>query len=418
MSPQDSSTDNNDTTNLTPANNVRISESFQTRNEGVNPFTTSNMESGQFDVRNENGGYNRFGFSAFHSYKITRRYDILAKVKEAATRHCNEYRVAIFFLVLIIVIGFSVLVRMNKNILSSQDQDSLDPAVISRKSVYRHILNPRQIHHINNTGQLPLTIIFLIITGKSSSLKKICNGVDNCCSEETKCGEMEGDCNSDKDCKEGLKCGQNNCNANAGTWKPTDDCCYKPKSKSRVPNLFLLCIFCYKLHQKSLIRLSSPFFILDIEFATSSVFENDTQRWGPDFVIDGVISYGVKNFFHSELEDYPWLQWHLPRQVQMTGITLTTRYDCCGSRLRDVEVRAGKLSTTNGYKGQLSLNSLCGRFPGPGETGREYTITCDHPITADYVTIQILDDRAILALNEIRIQTVYHGKTYICDLHM
>ena len=148
MSPQDSSTDNNDTTNLTPVNNVRISESFQTRNEGVNPFTTSNMESGQFDVSNENGGYNRFGFSAFHSYKITRRYDILAKVKEAATRHCNEYRVAIFFLVLIIVIGFSVLVRMNKNILSSQDQDSLDPAVISRKSVYRHILNPRRIHHI------------------------------------------------------------------------------------------------------------------------------------------------------------------------------------------------------------------------------------------------------------------------------
>ena len=172
------------------------------------------------------------------------------------------------------------------------------------------------------------------------------------------------------------------------------------------------------LHQKSLIRLSSPFFILDIEFATSSVFENDTQRWGPDFVIDGVISYGVKNFFHSELEDYPWLQWHLPRQVQMMGITLTTRYDCCGSRLRDVEVRAGKLSTTNGYKGQLSLNYLCGGFPGPGETGREYTITCDHPITADYVTIQILDDRAILALNEIRIQTVYHGKTYVCDLHM
>ena len=149
MSPQDSSTDNTDTTSLTPVNNVRISESFQTRNEGVNPFTTSNIETGQLDASNENGGYNRFGFSAFQSYKITRRYDILAKVKEAATRHCNEYRVAIFFLVLIIVIGFSVLVRMNKNILSSQDQDSLDPVVISGKSVYRYILNWRQIHHIN-----------------------------------------------------------------------------------------------------------------------------------------------------------------------------------------------------------------------------------------------------------------------------
>ena len=162
MSPQDSSTDNNDTTNLTPVNNVRISESFQTRNEGVNPFTTSNIETGQLDASNENGGYNRFGFSAFQSYKITRRYDILAKVKEAATRHCNEYRVAIFFLVLIIVIGFSVLVRMNKNILSSQDQDSLDPVVISGKSVYRYILNWRQIHHTHN-HQHYIIVIFVQI---------------------------------------------------------------------------------------------------------------------------------------------------------------------------------------------------------------------------------------------------------------
>ena len=65
-------------------------------------------------------------------------------------------------------------------------------------------------------------MIFLILAGKSGSLKKICNGLDNCCSEGTKCGEMEGDCNADEDCREGLKCGENNCNANAGTWKPTD----------------------------------------------------------------------------------------------------------------------------------------------------------------------------------------------------
>ena len=85
-----------------------------------------------------------------------------------------------------------------------------------------------------------------------------------------------------------------------------------------------------------------------MELTSSSVFENDTKRWGPDFVIDGVISHNVKSFFHSELEDYPWLQWHLPRQVKMLGITLTTRFDCCGSRLRDVEIRAGKSSTKNG----------------------------------------------------------------------
>ena len=103
-----------------------------------------------------------------------------------------------------------------------------------------------------------------MLAGKSSSLKKICNGVDNCCSEETKCGEMEGDCNSDKDCKEGLKCGENNCNANAGTWKPTDDCCYKPKSKSRVANPFFIVYLLLK--EPDPIKLSFLYFRYRIRY--------------------------------------------------------------------------------------------------------------------------------------------------------
>ena len=91
-------------------------------------------------------------------------------------------------------------------------------------------------------------------------------------------------------------------------------------------------------------------------------------------MIDGVVSRNVKNFFHSELEDYPWLQWRLPRQVKMNGIIITTRFDCCGARLRDVEIRAGKSSIGNGYKGPIKGNEMCGKFPGPGETGREHTI--------------------------------------------
>ena len=40
---------------------------------------------------------------------------------------------------------------------------------------------------------------------------------------------MEGDCDADIDCLEGLKCGENNCNPNSGNWASTDDCCFKPK---------------------------------------------------------------------------------------------------------------------------------------------------------------------------------------------
>ena len=96
-------------------------------------------------------------------------------------------------------------------------------------------------------------------------------------------------------------------------------------------------------------------FLSDISVISSSVFENDTNRFGPQFVLDGVISRTVKEVFHSELEDYPWLQWHLPRQVNMLGITLTTRSDCCGERLRDVQIRAGKNSIDKNVKGPLNF---------------------------------------------------------------
>ena len=72
-------------------------------------------------------------------------------------------------------------------------------------------------------------MLYIVHTDKLNKLRTICNGEENCCSEAKPCGEMEGDCNSDKDCLIGLKCGENNCNENSGNWESTDDCCYKPK---------------------------------------------------------------------------------------------------------------------------------------------------------------------------------------------
>ena len=58
-----------------------------------------------------------------------------------------------------------------------------------------------------------------------------CQGGDRCCTPENKCGEDEGDCDTDNDCQEGLKCGQqlDNCHGNGPEWDATDDCCYRPK---------------------------------------------------------------------------------------------------------------------------------------------------------------------------------------------
>ena len=57
----------------------------------------------------------------------------------------------------------------------------------------------------------------------------VCKGGDSCCTRLDKCGEDEGDCDSDDECQYGLKCGEDNCSQKSGfLWEPTDDCCYKP----------------------------------------------------------------------------------------------------------------------------------------------------------------------------------------------
>ena len=58
-----------------------------------------------------------------------------------------------------------------------------------------------------------------------------CNATDpyavSCCNFlPEKCGENEGDCDSDAHCKAGLACGTNNCPA-GGNFPPEADCCYK-----------------------------------------------------------------------------------------------------------------------------------------------------------------------------------------------
>ena len=63
--------------------------------------------------------------------------------------------------------------------------------------------------------------------------KVICTGGDSCCTAEYPCGEGQGDCDSDSQCKEGLKCGTDNCQECLGgvdcsEFESGDDCCYDP----------------------------------------------------------------------------------------------------------------------------------------------------------------------------------------------
>ena len=72
-----------------------------------------------------------------------------------------------------------------------------------------------------------------------------CHGGNTCCTPDNKCGEDEGDCDTDNDCQDGLKCGEDNCsnkgNGNPNNeWNAEDDCCYKPGKMNVVLNYFFL----------------------------------------------------------------------------------------------------------------------------------------------------------------------------------
>merc|ERR1711902_488099 len=62
---------------------------------------------------------------------------------------------------------------------------------------------------------------------KPTSSGSGCNGGDwTCCSSTNKCGEGEGDCDSDAECQSGLICGKDNCVGSS--FLTGEDCCTKP----------------------------------------------------------------------------------------------------------------------------------------------------------------------------------------------
>ena len=74
-----------------------------------------------------------------------------------------------------------------------------------------------------------------------------------------------------------------------------------------------------------------------------------------------------RGFFHSDLQNNPWLQFQLNKVAVITSVMITNRKDCCGQRLSNIDVRAG-------MKKNILENPVVGFFKGPGATGGSYTV--------------------------------------------
>jgi hypothetical protein len=76
-----------------------------------------------------------------------------------------------------------------------------------------------------------------------------------------------------------------------------------------------------------------------------------------------------------------------------------------GNFLRNVEVRAGSQSLSSNFKGEpITINTVCGQFHGPGESGGIYTIKCKNKIVSNYITVQLMSaEPTTLHITEILI---------------
>ena len=152
-------------------------------------------------------------------------------------------------------------------------------------------------------------------------------------------------------------------------------------------------------------------------FSSSSIFDDKSQHWGPQYAADGKWSKNNEGIFSSKTERMPWLQWQLPEKENVVGITISTP-SVEGELLRNVEIRAGTTKLEAGYRGKISTNTFCGKFSGPGGNRRAYTILCESKILADFISIQMLEENSQLQINELELVTSSTGKTQILTLNL
>jgi len=144
----------------------------------------------------------------------------------------------------------------------------------------------------------------------------------------------------------------------------------------------------------------------------SSVYSNQADKWGPKFAINGKISDSSIGYFHSQLDDHPWLEVKLPSPVLILSLTIINRQDGCWERLRNLEVRAGMepvpeefTASNRGNHGNkhLKVNTWCGYFAGPAQRSLEGpVITFNKPTLVQYITLQILEE-GYLQINGLKI---------------
>ena len=141
---------------------------------------------------------------------------------------------------------------------------------------------------------------------------------------------------------------------------------------------------------------------LTIKIVNASSSSEFRSIYGPEYAIDGEVVTGNGYFFHSAEEAYPWLELDLGRISTVTGLTIYNRVNCCGERLRNLQIRAGSVQVPEKHKGEWSGNTKVAYFRGPGTSGGIYSLPFDDKISARYITFQLIDSsETYMQMNEV-----------------
>ena len=104
------------------------------------------------------------------------------------------------------------------------------------------------------------------------------------------------------------------------------------------------------------------------------------------FPVENLWDGNDNTFYHSDDSAgqstlQPWVQLELATESTVAKVEITNRHDCCGDRLKNIEVWVGN-TNWDWYK-----NTLCQKFDGPGTDGQVLTLECTKAIPGRYVTM-------------------------------
>ena len=117
----------------------------------------------------------------------------------------------------------------------------------------------------------------------------------------------------------------------------------------------------------------------------SSVYVNNPSVYGPAKVFDNYVPPSEHHHFISQLAPKQWLQVEFYFIKRVTGVTITTRTDCCGFRFIDTGVYVGNFAAIVDV---ATPNPICRLIPGPFADGSVTTHHCNTPLVGKYLVIQ------------------------------